>query len=134
MGRPLRVLIVDDDQLLRSSIRHLVEADADVVAEAGDGAEALRLNRSLQPDLILIDLEMPVLDGIATTRELRRGGTGPQVIMISGTSDRTARRRARAAGAAAFVAKGRLSADLPRALLELGGTRLEQSEGSGRAS
>jgi CheY-like chemotaxis protein len=129
-SRPLRVLIVDDDQLLRSSIRHLVEEDADVVAEAGDGAEALRLNRSLQPDLILIDLEMPVLDGIAATRELRRGGTGPHVIVISGTTDRTARRRARAAGATAFVAKRRLSSDLPQALLELARTRLEQSEAS----
>jgi CheY-like chemotaxis protein len=134
MGRPMRVLIVDDDQLLRSSIRHLVESDADVVAEAGDGAEALRLNSSLRPDLILIDLEMPVLDGIATTRELRRDGTGPQVIMISGTTDRSARRRARAAGAAAFVAKATLTSDLPAALLALAREQGGRSDEVGEAS
>ena len=67
-----RLLLVDDHKLLRQGLRRAVEeAGFDVVGEAGDGEEAVRLASALRPDLVLMDVSMPVLDGIEATRRLR---------------------------------------------------------------
>lgn len=68
----IRVLLVDDQPLLRGAFRALLEAEADiqVVAEAGNGAEALRLTRQHRPDVVLLDIQMPVVDGIEATRRI----------------------------------------------------------------
>ena len=70
----IRVLIADDQALVRSGFRMLVESaeDLEVVGEAGDGAEALALARELQPDVVLMDIRMPEMDGIEATLELSR--------------------------------------------------------------
>ncbi|MEF9906384.1 response regulator transcription factor [Streptomyces sp. P9-A2] len=72
MGEAVRVLIADDQALLRGSFRVLVDSTPgmETVGEAGDGAEAVELARQLAPDVVLMDLRMPVMDGIAATREI----------------------------------------------------------------
>jgi CheY-like chemotaxis protein len=76
-GRRTRILIVDDSAVMRSLLRSVVCADAglEVAGTAADGASALRASRRLRPDLILLDVEMPVMDGLVTLRELRRART-----------------------------------------------------------
>lgn len=78
------VLIVDDDAPFRTLIRHLVEAAGyEVVGEASDGAEAIRLAAELEPDLITMDLEMPVANGVEATATISEQGSS--VVVVSGS-------------------------------------------------
>ena len=71
----IRLVLVDDQELVRTGFRMILNAepDIDVVGEAGNGAEALRVIRDVQPDVVLMDIRMPEMDGIEATRELCRG-------------------------------------------------------------
>ena len=85
MTAHLRVLIVDDQQLVRMGFRMILEAedDLEVVGEAGDGHDALRLAEQLRPDVVLMDVRMPGLDGIATTRQLLEISPRSRVIILT---------------------------------------------------
>jgi two-component system, chemotaxis family, protein-glutamate methylesterase/glutaminase len=87
-----RILIVDDSVVMRNVLRSIVSADAclEVAGTAGDGESALRLVEILHPDLILLDVEMPVMDGLATLKELRRRRHAMPVIMCSSLTQRGA--------------------------------------------
>ncbi len=107
-SRPLRILIVDDSAVMRSLLRSVVSADPllDVVGTAADGEAALNSIGVLRPDLILLDVEMPVMDGLATLRELRRRGHKMPVIVCSALTQRGAQSnssRALASGASDYV-------------------------------
>lgn len=82
---PIRVLIADDHRGFRASLRLLCEAGGgiEVVGEAGNGAEALELARSLEPDVILMDLRMPVLDGVEATEAITRANPAARVIVLT---------------------------------------------------
>ena len=82
----VRVLVVDDQALVRAGFRRILEADTgiEVVGEAADGLEAIACARALEPDVILMDIRMPGLDGIAATRQLAGdSGSGPRVLVLT---------------------------------------------------
>jgi DNA-binding NarL/FixJ family response regulator len=78
------VLLADDQELVRAGFRLILElAGLDVVGEAGDGAEALELTRRLEPDVVLMDIRMPVMDGIEATRRIGRAGLRTRVLVLT---------------------------------------------------
>ena len=79
-----RVLLVDDQELVRAGFRLILEAaEVPVVGEAADGAEAVALAARLRPDVVLMDVRMPVMDGIEATRQIRRAGDAPRVLVLT---------------------------------------------------
>jgi DNA-binding NarL/FixJ family response regulator len=84
-SEPIRVLIADDHTIVRSGVRLLLNAEADmrVVGEALNGREALQLTESLQPDVVLMDIAMPVMDGLEATRQLKERFPQTQVIVLT---------------------------------------------------
>ena len=101
-----RLLLVDDHKLLRQGLRRAVEeAGFDVVGEAGDGEEAVRLAVELQPDLVLMDVTMPVLDGIEATRRLRHSCPEARVVILTMHGEEETVARALRAGALAYLLK-----------------------------
>jgi two-component system chemotaxis response regulator CheB len=108
-GRNTRILIVDDSAVMRSLLRSVVcaEEGLEVAGTAADGESALSAIESLHPDLILLDVEMPVMDGLATLRQMRARGYRMPVIMCSSLTQRGAQVtiEALACGAADYVAK-----------------------------
>jgi DNA-binding NarL/FixJ family response regulator len=103
----IRVLLVDDQSVVRRALRvrfHL-EPDLQVVGEASTGKEALSLAQALTPDVVLMDLLMPEMDGIEATAALRRVVPQSVIVILSIHFDAQTRRRAQAAGAVAFMEK-----------------------------
>ena len=114
-GQRTRILVVDDSAVMRSLLRSVVCADPglEVAGTAGDGATALSAIESLRPDLVLLDVEMPVMDGLVTLRKLRAKGHKMPVIMCSSLTQRGAKVtiEALACGASDYVAKPTGQAD-----------------------
>jgi NarL family two-component system response regulator LiaR len=105
---PARLLIVDDHALLRTGMRAVLarEPDLEVAGEAGDGMEALEFCRSLRPDLVLMDLSMPGIDGISATRAIKAEFPKIGVLILTAHDDYNLLLDAIKAGAAGFVLKG----------------------------
>ncbi len=105
-GSP-RVLVVDDTSSIRTEICHLLEdAGLTVVGQGGDGAEGVMLARELRPDVVVMDVRMPILDGIAATGYITRELPNTRVIVFSAFDDHELTNAARAAGASGFLSKG----------------------------
>ena len=123
MGR-IRLLIADDDAGFRATLRSLLtqQAGAEILGEAADGSEALRLAEALRPDALLMDLVMPRMNGLEVVRALRARGPRPAVIILTVHDEAVYRRTAAAAGAAAYLEKKLLGTDLwPTVLRVLAG-------------
>lgn len=103
----ISILIVDDQPTVRRGLRMrlALEHDMQIVGEAENGEVALRLAQTLHPTIVLMDVEMPRLDGIATTAALRDLAPDSAVIMLSVHCDRRMKARAREAGAVAYLEK-----------------------------
>ena len=120
--RPLRVLIADDEPLFIETVKALLAGDArlEVVGTAGNGQDAVDLVVALVPDVTLMDISMPVLDGIEATRRIRERFPDACVLVLTGSSISADVDRARQAGVAAFLTKDRLGTQLVDAILEVG--------------
>ena len=118
-GQPVRVLLVDDQALFREALATLLEVrpEIEVVGEAADGAEALDRVAGLRPDVVLMDLHMPVLDGIATTRRLRVEQPGVRVLALTTFDDDEDVFAALRAGALGYLLKDVSSERLVEAVL-----------------
>jgi DNA-binding NarL/FixJ family response regulator len=115
----IRVLIADEQPLFARSLEALLGYDEriEVVGRARDGREAVELTTSLAPDVVLMDISMPVMDGFEATRQIRASGSVAKVIVLTGSDSRGDVTRARDAGAAGYVAKARIGSDLLEAIL-----------------
>lgn len=104
-----RIVIADDHHVVREALRVLLDLDpdVDVVGEAADGAEAVRLARELQPDLVLMDLAMPVMDGITATAAIRREIPSTEVLALTSVLDDESIAGAIQAGAIGYLLKSR---------------------------
>lgn len=101
-----RLLLADDHRMLRDSLRRsLEEHGVDVVGEAGDGQEAVRLAQALHPDVVLMDVSMPFLDGVEATRQISRLVPASQVVMLTMHADGDVMARAIQAGAVGYLVK-----------------------------
>jgi DNA-binding NarL/FixJ family response regulator len=103
----IRVLIADDQALVRGGFRMILDAqkDIEVVAEAGDGHEALERAREVKPDVVLMDIRMPELDGLEATRRLLAGDGGPRVLILTTFDADEYVYEAMKAGASGFLLK-----------------------------
>ncbi|MFH8370410.1 response regulator [Streptomyces sp. NPDC018031] len=110
----IRILVVDDQELVRMGLRMLVEPapDMEILAEADNGADAVRLADRLAPDVVLMDLRMPGLDGIEATRRILAGRPGARIVTLTTFDDDDHLYPALAAGACGFLVKDTPPGDL----------------------
>ena len=124
--KPLRVLIADDHRLFAEALEAILATDdrVEVVGQASDGEQAVELARTLGPDVVLMDVSMPVLAGVEATREIRAAGGGVRVLMLTGSNSRADVDRSREAGASGYVTKDRIASELVAAIVEVTRRRL----------
>ena len=116
----MRVILADDHQIVRQGLRGLLEkAGHQVVGEAADGHEALKLARTLSPDIAVLDLSMPLLNGLDTAREIRRLSPAIKTILLTMYTDKGYVLQAMKAGARGYVLKTQAAEDLIRAIREI---------------
>jgi DNA-binding NarL/FixJ family response regulator len=118
MGEPIRVLIVDDDALVRAALAMLLAGAEDiaVVGEAKDGSEVMDAVAAAEPDIVLMDIRMPTVDGLAATELLRAQDDAPEVIVLTTFEADDYVLRALRAGASGFLLKDTPPSDLVRAV------------------
>ena len=121
MPPKIRVLIADDHRLFAEALEAILaaEPEIEVVGLARDGEQAVEQSLVLKPDVILMDIAMPVVDGVEATKLIRKKLKRACVLMLTGSNSRTDVARAREAGAAAYVTKDRIAAQLIEAIREL---------------
>jgi len=110
----LRVLIADDQELFVDALRALLgmEQGIDVVATAPNGLEAVERAVELEPEVVLMDVSMPVLDGFEATRAIRERIPGTRVLFVTGSNAEEDLERAREAGASGYISKDKIAAEL----------------------
>jgi DNA-binding NarL/FixJ family response regulator len=125
---PLRILLADDHQMVRQHVRALLEEEGcEVVGEASDGRDAVQLTRRLRPDLAILDVSMPVLNGFAAAGEILRHAPQTQVILLTVHAERGYALRAIQLGVRGYVMKTQMPEDLLAAIHEVTRGRTYQS-------
>ena len=115
---PLTVVIADDHDLFAESVRAFLstERSIDVVGRAANGEEAARLAAEIKPDVILMDISMPVMDGFEAARRIRDAVPGTCVLFLTGSNSPADVAEARAAGGAGYLTKDRIASELVDAI------------------
>jgi DNA-binding NarL/FixJ family response regulator len=113
-----RVLLADDHQDFLAAAARLLEPEFEVVQTVGDGQRLVDEAARLEPDVLVLDISMPVLNGIEAARQLRGAGSRAKIVFLTVHQDPDYVRGALAAGALGYVVKSRLASDLPLALRE----------------
>jgi DNA-binding NarL/FixJ family response regulator len=121
--QPIKVLIADDHRLFAEALEAILSAESriEVVGRARNGAEALELTLDLDPDIVLMDISMPVMDGIEATRQIREARPEACVLILTGSNAAADVDRSRDAGAAGYVTKDRIASELVDAIVEAAG-------------
>jgi two-component system response regulator DegU len=119
----ITVLIADDHLLFVEAVDAILSGDdrISVVGRAANGEEAVQLEAELEPDVVLMDISMPVLDGIEATRAIQTRRAEACVLVLTGSSSSNDVDRARRAGAAGYITKDRIAADLIDAIVAVAG-------------
>ena len=134
MKQKLNVLLADDHKLLRAGLKLLLQRNPDltVVGEAADGEQTLQLFQQLEPDLLLLDLSMPKMDGLDCLREIKSRWPEAKVIVLTMHEDENYIKQAMQAGAAAYVHKSAADTDLFKAIdaVQAGQLYLSQQDSS----
>jgi DNA-binding NarL/FixJ family response regulator len=117
----IRVLIADDHRLFGQALEAILDTDGrlEVIGHAADGAEAVQLALSVDPDVTLMDITMPIMDGLQATKQIRKQKPQACILMLTGSNSRADVDQAREAGAAGYVTKDRIAAELIEAILEV---------------
>jgi len=115
----IRVLIADDHAVVRQGLRTFLalQDDMEVVADAADGEEAVELARRLRPDVVALDISMPVMDGFEAAAALERFDDPPAVLILTGSNAPADVDRARRVGARGYITKDAIAASLVDAIL-----------------
>ena len=122
LRKSIRVLIADDHRLFAQALQAILATDEriEVVGHASGGAEAVELEGELDPDVTLMDIAMPGMDGFQATRLIRRRKPNACILILTGSNSRSDVDEARRAGAAGYVTKDRIAAELVDAIIEVG--------------
>jgi len=117
---PIRVLIVDDHRLFAEALEAILagESTLEVVGRARNGAESVELTLELVPDIVLMDISMPVMDGVEATRRIREARPDACVLILTGSNAAADVDRSRDAGAAGYITKDRIASQLVEAIVE----------------
>src|SRR4051812_30052637 len=121
----IRVLIADDHRLFAEALDAILGGDEriEVVGHASDGEEAVRLAKERTPDVVLMDISMPVMDGIEAAQAIHFENGDICILMLTGSNSRADVDRSSQAGAAGYVTKDRIAAELIDAIVEIAGRR-----------
>jgi DNA-binding NarL/FixJ family response regulator len=124
--RPVRVLLADDNPLYADAVSMVLGADPriEIVGHARDGREAIEAALALSPDLVLMDIHMPVVDGVEATRSIRTLCPDVRVVALTSSTDREDARRIRLVGASGFLRKDCALSELVEAVVDAPGTPL----------
>ena len=117
----IRVLIADDHRLFGQALEAILATDdrLEVIGHAADGAEAVQFALNVDPDVTLMDIAMPIMDGLQATKQIRKQKPQGCILMLTGSNSRSDVDQAREAGAAGYVTKDRIAAELIEAILEV---------------
>lgn len=130
----LRIILADDHVIVRQGLKALLEREGfDVVAEASDGLETVRLARDLQPDVAVLDIGMPQLNGLDAAREVLQGSPRTKVILLTMHAEDHYVLEALRAGVTGYVLKTKAAGDLAQAIREVAGGAIYLSPGVSRA-
>ena len=123
LAKPITVLLTDDHALVRQGMRKVLMADAliKIVGEARNGREAVKMARALRPDVILMDIAMPVLNGLEATRQILAANPAARIVILSAHTDHAYIERMIAAGVSGFLEKQTSAEILTKAIREVAG-------------